>query len=200
VSGGVIERVVTRLWGRGRRAAEDTTDHRAQLLELCLRVQHATSVWGPTTHEPLCIDPGDVDDFWRAVLVLVQDGPPSQDESLYRYVLGNLQPMAAATLAHAEAARAARAARDEWDTDLERRAEQGQPGARRLCADNPALRHAAAAVLHAIRNDRLPLCVSSGWVLLPPGIAASLSLYLVAGARVPPPVRPDAPGAATWVA
>ena len=45
----------------------------------------------------------------------------------------------------------------------------------RLRADNPALRQAAAAVLRAVRNDRLPVSVSSGWVLLPPGIAASLS-------------------------
>jgi len=41
--------------------------------------------------------------------------------------------------------------------------------------DNPALRQAAAAVLRAVRNDRLLLSVSSGWVLLPPSIAASLS-------------------------
>jgi hypothetical protein len=45
----------------------------------------------------------------------------------------------------------------------------------RLCAENPALRQAAAAVLRAVRNDRLPLSVSSGWVLLPPSIAAALS-------------------------
>jgi hypothetical protein len=48
-------------------------------------------------------------------------------------------------------------------------------GTGRLRADNPALRQAAAAVLHAVRHDRLPLCVSSGWMLLPPSIAASLS-------------------------
>ena len=30
-------------------------------------------------------------------------------------------------------------------------------------------------VLRAVRNDRLPLSVSSGWVLLPPSIAAALS-------------------------
>jgi hypothetical protein len=45
----------------------------------------------------------------------------------------------------------------------------------RLRADNPALRQAAAAVLRAVRNDRLPVSVSSGWVLLPPSIAAALS-------------------------
>ena len=45
----------------------------------------------------------------------------------------------------------------------------------RLRADNPALRQAAAAVLRAVRNDRLLVSVSSGWVLLPPAIAASLS-------------------------
>ena len=45
----------------------------------------------------------------------------------------------------------------------------------RLRADNRALRQAAAAVLRAVRNDRLPLYVSSGWVLLPPTIAAALS-------------------------
>src|ERR671932_2068921 len=45
----------------------------------------------------------------------------------------------------------------------------------RLRTDNPALRQAAAAVLRAVRNDRLPVSVSGGWVLLPPGIAASLS-------------------------
>jgi hypothetical protein len=48
-------------------------------------------------------------------------------------------------------------------------------GTGRLCVDNPALRQAAAAVLRAIRNDRLPVWVSSGWVLLPPQIAGSLS-------------------------
>ena len=48
-------------------------------------------------------------------------------------------------------------------------------GLERLRADNPALRHAAAAVLRAVRGDRLPLYVSSGWVLLPPSIAALLS-------------------------
>ena len=48
-------------------------------------------------------------------------------------------------------------------------------GLERLRADNPALRQAAAAVLRAVRNDRLPVSVSSGWVLLPPGIAAALS-------------------------
>ena len=48
-------------------------------------------------------------------------------------------------------------------------------GLERLRADNPALRQAATAVLCAVRHDRLPLSVSSGWVLLPPGIAASLS-------------------------
>jgi hypothetical protein len=48
-------------------------------------------------------------------------------------------------------------------------------GTGRLRADNPALRQAAAAVLRAVRDDRLPLYVSSGWVLLPPSIAASLS-------------------------
>src|SRR5262252_4170299 len=109
--------------------------------------------------------------------------------------------------------------------------DRGRPargkGLERLRADNPALRQAAAAVLRAVRNDRLPLYVSSGWVLLPPAIAASLSplsfdleqagaqslpapraardaaehgLHLVAGARVPPAVRPDTPGAATWAA
>ena len=45
----------------------------------------------------------------------------------------------------------------------------------RLRADNPALCQAAAAVLRAVRNDRLTVSVSSGWVLLPPGIAAALS-------------------------
>ena len=78
MSGGAIERVVTRVWGCGRRAAEDTPDHRAQLLELCMLVQHATSVWGPSTDEPLCINPTGVDFFWRAVLVLVRDGPPAR--------------------------------------------------------------------------------------------------------------------------
>jgi hypothetical protein len=48
-------------------------------------------------------------------------------------------------------------------------------GTGRLRRDNPALRQAAAAVLHAIRQDCLPLCVSSGWVLLPHRIAAALS-------------------------
>jgi hypothetical protein len=48
-------------------------------------------------------------------------------------------------------------------------------GLERLRADNPALRQAAAAVLRAVRNDRLPVSVSGGWVLLPPGIAAALS-------------------------
>jgi hypothetical protein len=48
-------------------------------------------------------------------------------------------------------------------------------GLERLCAENPALRQAAAAVLCAVRNDRLPVSVSSGWVLLPPSIAAALS-------------------------
>jgi hypothetical protein len=37
------------------------------------------------------------------------------------------------------------------------------------------LRQAAAAVLRAVRNARLPVSVSSGWVLLPPSIAASPS-------------------------
>ena len=116
----VIERVLTRLWGRGRRAAKDPTDHRAQVLELCLRVQHATSVWGLSSDKPLCIDPGEVDTFWRAVLVLVRDGPPSQDDSLYRYVLGNLKPMATATLLHVEAARIDRAAATgDWNGILE---------------------------------------------------------------------------------
>jgi hypothetical protein len=82
-------------------------------------VQHATSVWGPSTDEPLSINPTGVDFFWRAVLVLVRDGPPSTDDSLYRYALENLKPMARATLLHAEAARAARAARGELDVDLE---------------------------------------------------------------------------------
>jgi hypothetical protein len=119
VSEGAIERVVTRVWGRGRRAAEDTTDYRAQLLELCMLVQHATHVWGPSTDEPLCIHPAGVDDFWRAVLVLVRDGPPSKDDGLYRYALENLEPMARATLLHAEAARVARVARGDLDVDLE---------------------------------------------------------------------------------
>jgi len=48
-------------------------------------------------------------------------------------------------------------------------------GLGRLAIDNPALRQAAAAVLRAVRTDRLPLYVSSGWVLLPPSIAALLS-------------------------
>ena len=48
-------------------------------------------------------------------------------------------------------------------------------GMGRLAIDNPALRQAASVVLHAIRSDRLDLCVSSGWVLLPPSIAAALS-------------------------
>ena len=48
-------------------------------------------------------------------------------------------------------------------------------GLERLRVDNPALRQAAAAVLRAVRNDRLPVYVSSGWVLLPPTIAAALS-------------------------
>ena len=48
-------------------------------------------------------------------------------------------------------------------------------GLGRLAIDNPALRQAAAAVLHAVRDDRLLLYASSGWVLLPPGIAAALS-------------------------
>jgi hypothetical protein len=100
-------------------------------------------------------------------------------------------------------------------------------GLGRLSVDNPALRQAASVVLHAIRTDRLGLCVASGWVLLPPRIAASLSplpfdlerrvlnryppartageaaehgVHLVAAARLPPPVRPDTPGAATWTA
>ena len=97
----------------------------------------------------------------------------------------------------------------------------------RLCADDPALHQADAAVLRAVRNDRLPLCVSSGWVLLPPGIAASLSplsfdlerrvlsryprrelpvklqsqAYTGSQVRgVPAAVRPDAPGAARLAA
>ena len=45
----------------------------------------------------------------------------------------------------------------------------------RLRADNPALCQAAAAVLRAVRNDRLPVYVSGGWVLLPPTLAALLS-------------------------
>ena len=48
-------------------------------------------------------------------------------------------------------------------------------GLGRLASDNPALRRAAAVALRAVRDDRLPLSVSSGWVLLPPGIAALLS-------------------------
>ena len=48
-------------------------------------------------------------------------------------------------------------------------------GMGRLRVNNSALRQAAAAVLRAIRDDRLPLYVSSGWVLLPPTIAAALS-------------------------
>ena len=48
-------------------------------------------------------------------------------------------------------------------------------GLERLHVDNPALRQAAAAVLREIRNDRLAVRVSSGWVLLPPTIAAELS-------------------------
>ena len=48
-------------------------------------------------------------------------------------------------------------------------------GLERLRVDNPALRRAAAAVLRAVRNDRLPVYVSGGWVLLPPTIAAALS-------------------------
>ena len=48
-------------------------------------------------------------------------------------------------------------------------------GTGRLRVDNPALRQAAAAVLQAVRHDRLPLYASSGWVLLPPRIAAALS-------------------------
>jgi hypothetical protein len=48
-------------------------------------------------------------------------------------------------------------------------------GLERLRADNPALRQAAAAVLRAVRNDRLPVSVCSGWVLPPPSIGASLS-------------------------
>jgi hypothetical protein len=63
VSSRAIERVVTRVWGRGRRATEDTTDHRAQLLELCMLVQHAAHVWGAKTDQPLCISPVAVDYF-----------------------------------------------------------------------------------------------------------------------------------------
>ena len=85
MSGGAIERVVTRVWGHGRRAAEDTTRHRAQLLELCMLVQHAAHVRGAKTDQLLCITPAPVDDFWRAVLGLVQDGPPSTDDGLYRW-------------------------------------------------------------------------------------------------------------------
>ena len=48
-------------------------------------------------------------------------------------------------------------------------------GLGRLSVDNPALRQAASMVLRAIRTDRLGLCVASGWALLPPRIAASLS-------------------------
>ena len=85
-----------------------------------MRVQHATNVWGPTTDAQLCISPGDVDDFWRAVLALVQDGPPSNDASLYRYALANLKPMATARLLNAEVARVARTAGTaEWDTNGE---------------------------------------------------------------------------------
>ena len=119
MSGGAIKRVVTRVWGRGRREAEDTPDHRVQLLELCRLVQHAAHVWGAKTDEPLSINPAAVDYFWRAVLGLVQDGPPSTDDGLYRYTLENLAPMARATLLHAEAARTARAARGELDVDPE---------------------------------------------------------------------------------
>ena len=119
MSGGAIERVLARVWGRGRRAAEDTPDYRARLLELCMLVQHATHVWGPWTDEPLCISPAGVDYFWRAVLVLVRDGPPGKDDSLYRYALENLEPMARATLLHAQAARARRAAAGEWGADPE---------------------------------------------------------------------------------
>jgi hypothetical protein len=82
-------------------------------------VQHAAHVWGTKTDQPLCINAAAVDYFWRAVLGLVQDGPPSKDDGLYRYALENLEPMARATLLHAEAARAARVARDESDVDLE---------------------------------------------------------------------------------
>ena len=63
-------------------------------------------------------------------------------------------------------------------------------GLERLRADNLALRQAAAAVLRAVRNDRLHVSV--------PSIAAALSP--VAGARVPPAVRPHTPGAATRAA
>jgi hypothetical protein len=45
----------------------------------------------------------------------------------------------------------------------------------RLGSRNPYLRRAAAEVLREIRTDRLPLHVSSGWVLLPWRIAALLS-------------------------
>jgi hypothetical protein len=48
-------------------------------------------------------------------------------------------------------------------------------GTGRLSVNNPALRRVATMLLHAIRTDRLELFVSSGWVLLPPSIAAALS-------------------------
>jgi hypothetical protein len=48
-------------------------------------------------------------------------------------------------------------------------------GLGRLRITNPWLRRAGAAVLRAIHDDRLELHVSSGWVLLPPDIAAALS-------------------------
>src|ERR671932_1993273 len=64
-------------------------------------------------------------------------------------------------------------------------------GLERLRADNSALRQAAAAVLRAVRNDRLPVSVSSGWVLLPPSIAAAPSPLPFdverRGANPPPP-------------
>lgn len=48
-------------------------------------------------------------------------------------------------------------------------------GTLRLGSRNRYLRRAAAQVLREIRTDRLPLHVSSGWVLLPWWIAALLS-------------------------
>jgi len=71
------------------------SDPRFAVLALCEISQYEAHLH--LGDEPVCIKPAGVDYRWRAVLVLMRDGPLCDDDT-YRYVMENLQPMSQATL------------------------------------------------------------------------------------------------------
>ena len=77
------------------------SDPRFAVLALCEISQYEAHLH--LGDEPVCINPAGVDYLWRAVLMLVRDGPQCDDDT-YRYVMENLQPMSQATLRHRAAA------------------------------------------------------------------------------------------------